>query len=106
MKRFIMKFHSDLVVKVLVGKDDVCFKSSTGVKQGCPMAPILLLHISSLIGKVVDSLAPASSMWFKSKNDFIFTERKTMTVSDFQFDKSLYAGDKTNLFESREISIA
>jgi hypothetical protein len=26
MKRLIMKFHSDLVVKVLVGDDDVCFE--------------------------------------------------------------------------------
>ncbi len=29
MKRLIMKFHSDLVVTVLVGKDDVCFESSS-----------------------------------------------------------------------------
>jgi hypothetical protein len=33
MKRLIMKFHSDLVVKVLVGEDDVCFETSTGVNR-------------------------------------------------------------------------
>jgi hypothetical protein len=34
---------------------------------------------------------------FKSKNDFIFTGRKTITESDseFQFDKYLYADDRT-----------
>ena len=54
--------------------------------------------------EVVDFLAPASSIVFKSKNDFIFTGRKTITESDseFQFDKSLYADDKTKLYESRE----
>ncbi len=54
--------------------------------------------------EVVDSLAPASSFWFKSNDDFIFIGCKTITVSDtgFQFDKSLNANDKTKLFESRE----
>jgi hypothetical protein len=58
--------------------------------------------------EVVDSLAPASSIWFKSKNDFIFTGRKTITVSDteFQFDKSLCADDKTKLYETRDDLIA
>ncbi len=41
MQRLIVKFHSDLVVKVPVGEDDACFESSAGVKQGCSMAPIL-----------------------------------------------------------------
>ncbi len=61
MRRLIVKFHSDLVVKVLVGEDDVCFESSTGVKQGCPMAPILFALYFQAANEVVDSLAPASS---------------------------------------------
>ena len=38
----------------------------------------------------VDSSAPASSIWFNSKSDFVFTGSKIITVSDteFQFDKS------------------
>jgi hypothetical protein len=53
-------------------------------------------------------LAPASSVWFKSNNDLIFTGRKTINVSDtdFQFYESLYADDKIKLFESRENLIA
>jgi hypothetical protein len=62
MRRLIMKFHSDLVVKVLVGEDDVCFESSTGVKQGCPMASILFALYFRAANEVVDSLAPASSI--------------------------------------------
>jgi hypothetical protein len=53
--------------------------------------------------EVLDSLAP-SSLLFKSKNEYIFTGRKTLAEADseFQFDKSLYADDKTKLYESRE----
>ena len=56
--------------------------------------------------EVVDSLAPVFFFWFKSKNDFIFTARKTKSVSDteFQFDK--YADDEPKLYESRENLIA
>ncbi len=108
MKRLIMKFNSDLVVKVLVGEDDVCFESSTGVKEGCPMAPILFALYFQAANEVVDLLDPASSIVFKSKNDFIFTGRKNITESDseFQFDKSLYADEKTKLYASREDLIA
>ena len=41
MLRLIIRFHSDLIVKVSIGDDDVCFNSTTGVNQGCTMAPLL-----------------------------------------------------------------
>ena len=45
MLRLIISFHSDYIVnlKVATGEDDVCFNSTTGVKQGCTMAPSPLL---------------------------------------------------------------
>ena len=54
------------------------------------MAPILFALYFQAANEVVDFLAPASSIWFKSKNDFIFTGLKTITESDseFQFYKS------------------
>jgi hypothetical protein len=91
-----LKIHSDLVVKVLVGEDDVCFEPSTGVQQGCPMAPILFALHFQAANEVVDSLAPATTIWFKSKNDFVFTGRKTITVSDTECQ--FYADDKTKLY--------
>ena len=30
--KLIIKFHSDLVVKVKIGDEDVCFESATGMK--------------------------------------------------------------------------
>jgi hypothetical protein len=42
MLRLIIHFHHhDLVVKVNIGDKEVCFDSTTGVKQGCTMAPLL-----------------------------------------------------------------
>jgi hypothetical protein len=35
MTRLIMRFRSDLIVKIKTGETDVVFDSTTGVKQGC-----------------------------------------------------------------------
>ena len=45
MLRLIIRFHSDLIVKVNIGDKDVCFDSTTGVKQGCTMAPLLFATV-------------------------------------------------------------
>ena len=39
MTRLIMRFHSDLIVKIKTSETDVVFDSTTGVKQGCTGAP-------------------------------------------------------------------
>ena len=41
MLRLIIRFHSDLIVKVNLGDKDVCFDSTAGVKQGCTVASLL-----------------------------------------------------------------
>ncbi len=89
IKRLIMKFHFVLVVKVLVGEDDVCFETSTGVNRDIQWHQFILLYISRLqmrllilYFRLLDVLQ--IHKWLH------FTGRKTIQVSDteFQFDKS------------------
>ena len=41
MCRIITSLHSDLVVKIQAGDEDIVIDSTSGVKQGCTLAPIL-----------------------------------------------------------------
>jgi hypothetical protein len=43
MLRLIIRFHSDIIKKVNIGDKDVCLDYTTGVKQGCIMAPLLFV---------------------------------------------------------------
>ena len=105
MTRLIMRFHSDLIVKIKMGDTDVAFDSTTGVKQGCTGAPTLFKLYFQVANEVVDLLMPASSILFKTKPDFVITGRSIQThsesVIDFPFDRSLYADDKAKLFATR-----
>ncbi len=38
MTRLIMRFHSDMIIKIKMGETGVIFDSTTGVKQGCTEA--------------------------------------------------------------------
>ena len=103
MTRLIMRFHSDLIVKIKVGEADVLFDSITGVKQGCTGAPTFFNVYFQVANEVVDLLTLAPSLQFKTKQDHVFTGRSIQTHSaiDFSFDKSLYADDKTKLYATR-----
>ena len=108
MTRLIMRFHSDLIVKIKVGETDVLFDSTTGVKQGCTGAPTFFKIYIQVANEVVDlaqldQLMLASPLQFKTKQDFVFTGRPIQTCSeiDFSFDKSLYADDEAKLFATR-----
>ncbi len=105
MTKLIMRFHSDLIIKIKMGETDVIFDSTTGVKQGCTGAPTFFNLYFQVANEVVDLLIPASSLQFKTKQDFVFSGRSIQThsesVIDFAFDKSLYADDKTKMFATR-----
>ena len=96
MTRLIIRFHSDLIVKIKVGEADVLFDSTTGVKQGCTGAPTLCNLYLPVANEVVDQLMPATSLQFKTKQDFVFSGRPIQTCSeiDFSFDKSFDADDE------------
>ena len=106
MLRRIIRFHSDLIVKVNIGDKDVCFDSTTGVKQGCTMAPLLFAIYFQAANEVLSAMLPVpSTLMFKTEKDFVFSGRKiaqSSTALEFSFDKSLYADDKTKLSDSRE----
>jgi hypothetical protein len=103
MTRLIMRFHSDLIVKIKVGEADVLFDSTTGVKQGCTGAPTFFNVYFQVANEVVDLLTQAPPLQFKTKQDHVFTGRSIQTHSalDFSFDKSLYADDKAKLYDTR-----
>ncbi len=100
-----MRFHSDLIVKIKMGETDVIFESTTGVKQGCTEAPTFFNLYFQVANEVVDLLMPASSLHFKTKQDFVLSGRSMKThsesVIDFSFDKFLYADDKAKIFGTR-----
>ena len=106
MLKLIVRFHTDLVVKVKIGDEDVCFESTTGVKQGCTMAPLLFsIYFQAANEALLAYFPDLTSLVFKTEKDFIFTGRKvtsSVTGIAFSFDKSLYADDKTKLCDSRE----
>jgi hypothetical protein len=88
-----------------MGETDVIFDSTTGVKQGCTGAPTLFNLYFQVANEVVDLLMPASSLHFKTSQDFVFSGRSIQahseSVIDFDFDKSLYADDETKMFATR-----
>ena len=75
MLRLIIRFHSDLIVKVNIGDEDVCFDSTIGVKQGCTMAPLLFAIYFQAAHEV-----------FKTEKDFMFSGRKiTQSATAIEF---------------------
>jgi hypothetical protein len=105
MTRLIMLFHSDLISKIKMCDTDVIFDSATGVKQGCTEAPTFCNLYFQVANEVVNLLMPASSLQFKTKQDFVFSGRSIKTHSEsvfnISFDKSLYADDKAKMFATR-----
>ena len=60
--------HSDLIVKVNIGYEDVCFDSTAGVKQGCTMTPLLYFQAAN---EVLSAALPvSSSLMFRTEKDF------------------------------------
>ena len=82
MTRLIMRFHSDLIVKIKTGETDVVFDSTTGVKQGCTGAPTFFNIYFQVANEVVDLLMPASSIQFKTRPDFVISGRSIQAHSE------------------------
>jgi hypothetical protein len=75
MLRLIIRFHSDLIMKVNIGNKDVCFDSTTGVKQGCTMAPLLSAIYFQTANEVLSAatvLLISSTLMFKPDKELSF----------------------------------
>ena len=63
--------HSDLIVKVNIGYEDVCFDSTAGVKQGFTMTPLLFAIYFQAANEVLSAALPvSSSLKFRTEKDF------------------------------------
>ena len=84
MLRLIIRFHSDHIVKVNISDNNVCFDSTvtTGVRQGCSMAPLLFAIFFQGANEVLSAaLLVLSTLMFRTKKEFVFSGRKVTRVS-------------------------
>ena len=105
MCRIITSLHSDLVVKIQAGDEDIVIDSTSGVKQGCTLAPILFSVYIQACAEVRSKLSKDQGLPFKTREDHIITGRRVKTrrnVIEFAASNFLYADDGASLHESRE----
>ena len=85
--------HYQISLRSCIRDDDVCFESTTGVKQGCTMAPFLFsICFQAANEALIASFPDLTSLVFKTEKDLIFTGSKVMpsaTQIVFSLDKSL-----------------
>ena len=72
----IRAFHTDLKVKIAMNGQDGIVDSTTGVKQGCTLAPILFTVYFQACVEIIEKRfveARISFQTFRSKPDFMMT---------------------------------
>ena len=97
MCRIITSLHSDLVVKIQAGDEDIVIDSTSGVKQGCTLAPILFSVYIQACAEVRSKLSKDQGLPFKAREDHIITGRRVKTrrnVIEFAASNFLYADDE------------
>jgi len=99
----IIALHTDFMVKIKLGLEDVETSYTTGVKHGDSLAPILFLLYFEMCIKVLDSRWTAAKPSFLYKMDGVMNGRKANErgATQVEFFKSMYADDSAFVNISR-----
>jgi len=99
----IIAVHTDFMVKIKSGLEDVETSCTTGVKQGDSLAPILFLLYFQMYIEVLDSRWTAAKPSFLYKMDSVMNGRKANErgATQMEFFKSMYADESAFVNTSR-----
>jgi len=103
LRTLIIALHTDFMVKIKSGLEDVETSYTTGVKQGDSLAPILFLLYFQMCIEVLDSRWTAEKPSFLYKMDGVMNGRKANEKGGtrMEFFKSMYADDGAFVNTSR-----
>jgi len=103
LRTLIIALHTDFMVKIKSGLEDVETSYTTGVKQGDSLAPILFLLYFQMCIEVLNIRWTAAKPSFLYKMDSIMNGRKTneRRGTQMEFFKSMYADDSSFVNTSR-----
>lgn len=99
----IQKMYTNIKISVSVGKEKNSFDSTSGVKQGDNLAPVLFLFAIMAASKLIDK------HWTFAKPDLRTSLKRYLNKKDFaksqssivNFNKSFYADDAAYILVSR-----
>jgi hypothetical protein len=107
LRSLIASLHSNFMVKVKAGEEDVAMHYTTGVKQGDSLAPILFnVYIQACL-ELLDARWGVRKAEYKWLPDEVLTGRSIHKASpppSQHLHQSLYADDGAFVFTSREDS--
>jgi len=103
LRTLIIALHTDFMVKIKSGLEDVETSYTTGVKQGDSRAPILFLLYFKMCIEVLDTSCTAAKPSFVYKMDGVMNGRKAngRRGTQIEFFKSMYADDSAFINTSR-----
>ena len=103
-RRMVQAFHSDLSVKISINGSDVTVNSTTGVKQGCTLAPILFRVYIEAVDEIIRARLESADIKhvpFYTLNDFTMAGRKSSQPgAPFTMNLLFFADDGYFHFES------
>jgi len=101
LRTFIIALHTDFMVKIKSGLEDVETSYTTGMKQDDSLAPIFFLLYFQMCIQVLDSRWTAAKPSFLYKMDSVMNRRKAYERggTQMEFFKSMYAFVNTSRWD-------
>ena len=104
----IERLHTGVVAKFKMGEDEIEIANTSGSKQGCPMAAVLFAFLCQACN---ETLPPRRGLKFKTAAEGKegtagrgvtgANWKKRTDSTGFEVEKSLYADDEGDVYESR-----